>query len=264
MNLTEQKLLRRKIRHLIEAELGSLEGKSENKIIEFFKDNVTNAYYEYLFSEYGKSFDLTKGHKEPINFLEKMFKDNGFISIDNDWDEDDSKGTLKNKFDFEFTKKYQEINSGNTYNGSWLFPTDINWRYYELKEGLLLECRIHLGIDIRRNYSGGYYKKVNSEDFIHELLQGSTILGIEFKDNSSIVFDGNEWDVNNFTISTYTKAKTYEHMKQIELFGKKFPPVEGGLAPMLNAYISKNFKGSGFHSGLDEFLFEIADEKLKL
>ena len=184
-----------------------LEGLNVKDAIEVLQDEVKKITYLYNFYESGDQFEFNKD--DPVKFLEKYLKDMDFIPVERDWDEDDdSKGTLKKKFGYDLSE-CEEVDSGNTYNFTWLFPADINSRIYENMETgkVLLSSRIHLGGDIRGSYSiESYIKEFDDKDDASytlnaEVIGGATTLIIEFKDGSSVTLDGEQGiDIDRFEI----------------------------------------------------------------
>lgn len=105
--------------------------------------------------------------------------------------------------------------SDNTYNWGYLGPFDIDFNTVEYAGTFYTFYRVHLGGDIRGNYSDFYVSETYDEtDFLYRLM-GTAIVEFEFEDGSSWRFfseqDVDVWhfDLDEFEIQRNSHAEQF-------------------------------------------------------
>lgn len=124
--------------------------------------------------------------EENADYLESDFEKKTGLKVDG-WELQDEDGN-----------ELKEVDSGNTYNWSYLGGADFNWRTYESPDGekYYLMALIHMGGDIRGNYGDAFIFEGDSKDEVFEkfysLLRGGAYIYLQFKDGSTLSFDSQQ------------------------------------------------------------------------
>lgn len=230
----------------------------------YVKQFVTEASKHWSFYDNGDSLDMTGEGvlQRSHSLLEERVKVATDFYLDNNWGEDDDASTFESQTGIPFDE-LRNVGGDNTYNWSWLYPTDLNFNKYLLPDGQkVTEVRIHLGGDVRGNYSGGYYKifdegsEDDEQEFIYDLCEGSMSVTLKFNDGSSISFGGTQSsDIDYYEVVDTNGYDT----GQSGLFDPEEGNDEGGMAFAVSEYFSKlHSHGSGYEG--DEFVNEIVED----
>lgn len=168
-------------------------GKQDEEYENKFATQVKKSAKMFMMSEAGVELDL-KDWKKATKDMEKAIKSESDLT-----DKDMQK--LYPDADIDYMSiddpSLEEIESDNTYNRGYLAP-DVNMKWYEDKEQdkYYALLNVHLGGDIRSNYSDNYWFEADDKEDsfmkVQELLMGSIYANIEFTDGSKITFDGQQ------------------------------------------------------------------------
>jgi hypothetical protein len=158
-------------------------------------DEIKNAEFYFNIYEIGDLIEFVddsirdqhkKIFEENADYLESNLEKKTGLKVDG-WELQDEEGN-----------ELKEVDSGNTYNWSYLGGADFNWRTYESSDGekYYLMALIHMGGDIRGNYGDAFIFEGDSKDEVFEkfysLLRGGGHVYLQFKDGSSVSFDSQQ------------------------------------------------------------------------
>jgi hypothetical protein len=242
-------------------ELAGLEPREAGAYVKQF---VTEATKYWSFYEPYDDLDMSDaGLKERSHaLLESRLSEMTDFFVDNYFGADDDARTFEEHTGVPF-EELSDDGGDNTYNWSWLYPSDLNFKNYSTPDGQkILEIRIHLGGDVRGNYGGGYYKifagdeEDESMQYIYDLTQGSMSVNMKFSDGSSISFSGEQAsDIESYEVANVAGYDT----KQPGLFNPDEGNAEGGIAYAVEEAFSGFRKGGRGYEG-DEFVNEIVED----
>lgn len=230
---------------------------------EYLKGFVEDFEYWWDFFEPYEEFNMKTRSPEDANVLMKGRLESMMdFYVDNNWGEDDENGTFEKQTGIPF-EELEEGGGDNTYNWSWLFPTDLNFRWYSSPDGrTFLEVRLHLGGDVRGNYTGGWYKEFDDStgederhEFAYDLTEGRNTISVTFNDGSKIQFNGQQSsDVNYFEVGDVSGYDT----GQQNLFPEDEGVSEAGIAYEVWNLLDDKIKG-GRGLDVDDFVDTLVD-----
>ena len=185
-------------------------------ISEKYLDQIKSASFTFMISDSGMTYDFSddnakkevlKHYEDISDYNEENLADNTIYKIgESGWEVEDSEG-------FEL----EEVQSGNTYNQSYLGIMDINYRIYEDKENgkFIGFIKPHLQGDIRGGYGTGFIiigddKEEMFYDIYANYISGFGSIQIEFDDGATLLFDSQQ-ENDSWSFELLDKNSNYEN-----------------------------------------------------
>lgn len=168
--------------------------------------NIYSSGFSYdMNQDYKKTYEeILNNYKSISDYDENSLDENTIYRVDG-WE------ILRKEIDPDTndvidTQELEMVESGNTYNHSYLGLVDVNFRIYQDEEygKYILIMHTHIGGDIRGNYDNALILIGDDKDellykFYEEFLNGVCTLILNFKDGSSLTFDSTQdSDIFNF------------------------------------------------------------------
>ena len=211
---------------------GRVANMDYSELNEYIKDtyanHIKNASFTFYISETGDVIDYVgKSIKDQHRLI---FEDNADFTEENF--EKNSGGYTIKDFDTIVSpdgEELEEVESGNTYNQSYLGGADFNYRIYEDKNAdkYFLVALLHGGGDIRVGYTQAFIFEADSQEkaifkFLY-LINGFAQISIEFDDNTTANFDSQQdsdvWYFEAHYEHTDNKGLAKKFVKDFESFG---------------------------------------------
>ena len=185
-------------------------------ISEKYLDQIKSASFTFMISDSGMTYDFSddnakkevlKHYEDISDYNEENLADNTIYKIgESGWEVEDSEG-------FEL----EEVQSGNTYNHSYLGIMDINYRIYEDKvNGKFIGfIKPHLQGDIRGGYGTGFILIGDDKEEMFYAIYDNYISGfgsvqIEFNDGATLLFDSQQ-DSDTWSFELLDENSSYEN-----------------------------------------------------
>jgi hypothetical protein len=191
---------------------GEVSSMDYSERMEYIKNEilpkVSNTIKTFNIYSSGFSYDMNQDYKKTYEEIRNKYKSLSDYD-ENSLDENtiyrvDGWEILRKDIDPDTndvidTQELEMVESGNTYNHSYLGLVDVNFRIYQDEEygKYILIMHTHIGGDIRGNYDNALILIGDDKDellykFYEEFLNGVCFLILNFKDGSSLTFDSTQ------------------------------------------------------------------------
>jgi hypothetical protein len=156
--------------------------------MEELKDDAEVVSRTWQFSV-GGDIDMAKGSNSKAMLEWVKSQMDGAMELNGGWNDVDEDKVFETATGLVWDDLKDKVR-GNTYNEGYNGPADLNYHIKESEDGrVFVEVAVHMGGDVRGNYSTSFVKEVDSvEDGIElivDLYQGSLYVEMKFSDGST-------------------------------------------------------------------------------